>query len=121
MDIERTMEFVLENLASVAASQQALAASQKKTDRQIHGLQTVVKTGMRMLVRLEQNVAELAKAQKELSVSQKELSVSQKGLWVAQKELSVAQKELAVQQKRTDQKFERWLDSLQKGLNGHKK
>src|ERR1700732_2948872 len=100
MDIERTMEFVLENLASVAASQQALVASQKKTDRHIHGLQTVVKTGMRMLVRLEQNVAELAKAQKELSV---------------------AQKELATQQKRTDQKFERWLESLQKGLNGHKK
>jgi hypothetical protein len=35
--------------------------------------------------------------------------------------LATAQKELAAQQKRTDQKFERWLDSLNRGSNGHKK
>jgi len=113
MDIERTMEFIVENLASVtarldrvaeqqeglaaehralAAEQRALAASQRKTDRQMHGLQILVRTGMKILVKVEKNIAEL----------------------------TTAQKELAAAQKRTDQKFVRWLDSLE-GSNGHKK
>jgi hypothetical protein len=100
MDIELTMEVVVEHLAAVDVRLESLAASQAKTDRQIRGLQTIVKTGMRLIIRLEKNVAIIA---------------------TAQKELAAAQKELATQQKRTDQKFERWLDSLNRGSNGHKK
>jgi hypothetical protein len=93
MDFERRMDFIVENLA-------ALTVSQQKTDRQMRGLQTLVKTGMRMLI-------EVQRAQKRTDQ--------------ALAELAEAQKQLAAQQKRTDDKFERWLNSLNKGTNGHKK
>src|SRR5579862_7204128 len=67
MNIERKMDFIVENLA-------ALTVSQQKTDRQMRGLQTLVKTGMRMLIdlqrsqkRTDERMAELAESQKELS------------------------------------------------------
>jgi peptidoglycan hydrolase CwlO-like protein len=93
MNIERKMDFIVENLA-------ALTVSQQKTDRQMRGLQTLVKTGMRMLI-------DLQRAQKRTDERMAELAESQK--------------ELAAQQKRTDEKFERWLNSLNQGTNGHKK
>ena len=102
MDIERTMEFIVENLAAVTVRRQrtegcleALAASQQKTDQSIRGLRTIMQTGMRILVKLEQNrqhldtkIAALADGQ----IRTEESLVS-----------------LAAAQKRTDQKFERWL------------
>ena len=96
MDIERTMQFIVHNLAAVTAAQQQAEVRAARTDRQIHGLQTLVKIGMRRLVKLEQGQIDLQKAMREMAV---------------------AQKELAESQKRTDQKFERWLDSI-KGRNG---
>ncbi|HLX44435.1 MAG TPA: hypothetical protein VKR43_13415 [Bryobacteraceae bacterium] len=93
MNIERKMDFIVENLA-------ALTVSQQKTDRQMRGLQTLVKTGMRMLIDLQR---------------------SQKRTDERMAELAESQKELAAQQKRTDEKFERWLNSLNQGTNGHKK
>ena len=96
MDIERTMQFIIDNLAAVTAAQQQAEVRAARTDRQIHGLQTLVKLGMRRLVKLEQGQIDLQKAMREMAV---------------------AQKELAESQKRTDQKFERWLDSI-KGRNG---
>ena len=113
MDLERTMEFIVENLAALTVSQQEWAARQEKAearqqkaearadrmDRQIHGLQNIVKTGMKMIVKLDRSLVELA---------------------AAQKRTEQALAELATAQKRTDLKFDRWLDSL-KGTNGHKK
>jgi hypothetical protein len=84
MDQERTMRFILENLAAVTASQQ-------KADVQIKGIQKLVLTGMKLIVRLEKG----------------------------QLELQTELKALAAAQKRTDQKFDRWLDSLKNGSNGH--
>ena len=70
MDLERTMEFIVENLAAVTVRQQkteeglaALCASQQKTDLSIRGLRTIVHTGMRILVKLEQNQVKLEQAQ----------------------------------------------------------
>jgi peptidoglycan hydrolase CwlO-like protein len=93
MNIERKMDFIVENLA-------ALTVSQQKTDRQMRSLQTLVKTGMRMMVDLQR---------------------AQKRTDERMAELAAAQKELAAAQKRTDEKFERWLNSLNRGTNGHKK
>jgi hypothetical protein len=107
MNIERKMDFIVENLAALTGSQQttdamlsALAVRQEKTDRQIRGLQKLVKAGMQMVVKLhkaqtrtDQRMAELAEAQRELAQSQK----------------------------RTDERFERWLDSINKRSNGHKR
>ncbi len=101
MDQERTMQFILENLAAVTASQQQAEVRAARTDRQIKGMQTLMLTGMKLMVKLQKGHREL-----------------QEGHRALQAEL----KELATSQKRTDQKFDRWLDSLKnKGPNGHKK
>jgi hypothetical protein len=110
MDVERTMQFILDNLASVTARQEAMAASQeaaearaaaaeartaameRRLDRRMDGIVKLIKTGMRMMVEIQES----------------------------HKELAAEMKELAAAQKRTDQRFDRWLDSLE-GVNGHKK
>jgi hypothetical protein len=53
MDVERTMQFIMENLAAVTAAQQQAENRAARTDRQIRGLQTLLTIGMRRLVRLE--------------------------------------------------------------------
>jgi len=93
MSIERKMDFIVENLA-------ALTVSQQRTDRQIVGLQKLVKTGARMLLDLNGKVKLLMEAQ---------ALVDQR------------MAELAEAQKRSDQKFDRWLSTLNKSANGHKK
>ena len=111
MDVERTMQFILDNLASVTARQEAAAvgaaaaearaaAMERRLDRRMDGIVKLIKTGMRMIVEIQESHKELAAAQKRT-------------------EESLA--ELAAAQKRTDQRFDRWLDSLNKGVNGHKK
>jgi hypothetical protein len=103
MDVERTMQFILDNLASVTARQEAMAARQqaaeartaameRRLDRRMEGIVKLIKTGMRMMVQIQES----------------------------HKELAAEMKELAAAQKRTDQRFDRWLDSL-KRVNGHKK
>jgi hypothetical protein len=104
MNQERTMQFILENLAAVTASQQQAEVRAARTDKQIRGLQTLVKTGTKMIFKL-------AAVQKEV---QKEL----KGLAEAQRRTGEALADLATSQKRTDEKFNRWLDSAKNGSNG---
>lgn len=97
------MQFILENLAAVTASQQqaevrAARAERRieSTERQIKGITTLLKMGMKLIVEIQKN----------------------------HRGLQVEVKELAAQQKRTDQKLDRWLDSLKNGSNrhnGHKK
>ena len=53
MDLERTMEFVVDNLAKVTAAQQQAEVRAARADRRIHGLQTLMKFGMKRLARLE--------------------------------------------------------------------
>jgi len=100
MKMERTMQFIVENMAAVTVNQQRADLRMARMERQLKGIQTIVKTGMKMLVKLEQ---------------------AQKRTDAAVKELSRNVEELATHQKRTDEKFERWLDSMNKSSNGHKK
>ena len=115
MDVEKTMEFILDTLADVGVKQ-------ARTDRQIHGLQTLAKIGMRQIValgaaqkRTEKIVHELAASHKELTASHKELTASHKELAASHKLTEKAMRDLAASQKRTDEKFQRWLD---RGPNG---
>lgn len=94
MDLEKTMEFIVDNLADVSVKLGDLATKQARAERQMRGLQTLVKTGTKMMVKLQQ---EGVKARKEISQTQQEL------------------RDLAAAQKRTDEKFQRWLD---RGSNG---
>jgi 4-aminobutyrate aminotransferase-like enzyme len=105
MDMERTMQFIVDTLANVAVRQQEaevrMAKADKRMDRaeqrmdraeqrmdrmerQMKGIQTLVKIGMRMMIDIQKS-----------------------------------QKELAESQKRTEKKFDRWLDSINRGSNGH--
>ncbi len=114
MDTERTMQFILDNVAALTVSQQKAEVRVARIERQMSGLQTIVKTGMRMIVKLQQG-------QQKLQHGQQKLQQSHHRLDARMEELAQALAELAVQHKRTDQKFERWLESLNKGSNGHKK
>ena len=96
MDVERTMQFIMANLGAVTAAQRQAENRAARTDRQIRDLQTLLTVGMRRLARLEQRThARFA-------------------------ELANRMAELATAQKSTDQRFERWLDSL-KGSKGRRK
>lgn len=111
MDIEKTLVFITENLADVSVKLGDLATKQARTDRQMRGLQTIVKTGMRMLAKLQE---EGAKTRQEL----RGLAASQKQTEQVMRELAAGQKELAAAQKRTDERFQRWLD---RGPNGKRR
>ena len=87
MNVEKTMEFILENLADVAVKQ-------ARSERQIHGIQNLVKIGMRQLINL---------------------AAAQKRTDHAVREMAVSMKELAASQKRTDERFQRWLDRSSNG------
>ena len=80
-------------------------------------MQTLMKFGMKRLARLEQG---LVSSQKRTDAKFAEIAGHQKHTGAMFAEVAAALKELAAQQKRTDQKFERWIDSLQGG-NGHGK
>ena len=105
MDLERTMEFITENLADVSVKLGDPATKQARTDRQMRGLQTLVKTGMLML----------AKQQQEGTKTRQELRSHAASVAASHKQTEQALRELAASQKRTDEKFQRWLD---RGSNG---
>jgi hypothetical protein len=67
-----------------------LTKKQARTDRQIHGLQVLVKTGMKMLVKTQQSVKALAAEYKRTV-----------------RNLAESIEELAAAQKRTDERFVR--------------
>jgi hypothetical protein len=103
MNIEKTMEFIVSNLADLTVKQAELTVKQARTDRQIHGLQVLVKTGMRMLVKTQDSVRQIAAEQKLTKQALRELA-GQMG-------------ELAAAQKRSEERSQRWLD---RGSNGGK-
>jgi uncharacterized phage infection (PIP) family protein YhgE len=118
------MQFILDNLAAVTASQQQAEVRAARTDRQIKGLQTMMLTGMKLVVKLQKGQRELQKGQQELQVGHREIQKGFRQLQKSQLELRSEMKELAAAQKQTDKKFDRWLDSLKggsNGQNGHRK
>jgi hypothetical protein len=103
MDQERTMQFIVDNLAAVTASQQQAEVRAARIDRQIKGIKSLMLTGMKLIVKLQKGQRELQKGHRELQADLKALAAAQR---------------------RSDQKFDRWLDSLKNGSsgeNGHKK
>jgi peptidoglycan hydrolase CwlO-like protein len=105
------MNFIVETLADVAVRQQAAEVRAKRADqrmdraeqrmdkfeRQMKGIQTLVKTGMKVMV-------DIQKTQK---VTNQKLTA-----------LTEQVTELAESQRDTDRKFKNWLESMRS--NGHK-
>jgi hypothetical protein len=90
MDVERTMEFILENLASVTAKQE-------RAEKQIEAIRKLVVSGMKMVV-------DIGKQQKQLTEHHKR----------SEKEIA----ELRAAQKETDRQLRTWIAS-NRGSNGH--
>ena len=55
MDIEKTMEFILEQQAKLVAHQMDVDARFAKIDRRIDAITTIVKAGMKLLVKQQQD------------------------------------------------------------------
>jgi peptidoglycan hydrolase CwlO-like protein len=104
MDVEKTMKFIVRTLAD-------LTVKQARTDRKIHGLQVLVKTGMRMLVKTQDSVKRTDQVVRGLADEQKRTKQ-------ALRELAEQMGELAVAQKRTEERFQQWLE---RGSNGGKR
>ena len=64
MDVEKTMEFILEQ--------------QAKAEGQMSAIRKLIQAGARILVKQEEHITGLAAAQKDLAVAQKELARSQR-------------------------------------------
>jgi hypothetical protein len=97
MDIERTMEFILQSHAKSEARAD-------KFDKRLDAIRKLVETGMRMLVKIEKTQLD-----------------SKNDFDRRFKELVEAQKETAAAQKKTDQKLDRLIDSWTKrGTNGRR-
>jgi len=103
MDVEKTMEFILQQQAktdaqiAIVAERQAKAEDrQAKADKQIAAILKLIQTGMRMIVKQGESI--------------KQLRV----------ELSQSHKELADAQKVTEVKLQGLIDALRRGGNGHR-
>ena len=97
MDVERTIEFILESQAKIVENQTRNDLQIARLGRQIDGIQKLVKIGMREFVKL-------GKAQVATQVQLKDTQVQLK--------------ELAAEQKKTEQSLRAFIDSMRKGGNG---
>ena len=108
MNVERTIEFILE--------------TQARADARIESITKLMQRGVRMLVRTDGRLAKLSE-RTELKFS--ELAEAQKGLAKEQKELAKAQKrteasiaELADAQRATERSLKAFLDGFRHPPNG---
>jgi hypothetical protein len=68
MDVEKTMEFIL----------QQQAKAEVKAERQMTAIRKLIQTGMRMIVENEESIKELAAAQKVTEAKLQDLAAAQK-------------------------------------------
>jgi hypothetical protein len=98
MDVERTIEFILQQQARAEVRQ---AQAEARAERQMAAIRKLIQTGMRMIVRNEELIKEVAAAQK---ATEAELRA------------------LAAAQKITDTKLQGLIESLRRGRSGsHRK
>ena len=105
MDVERTIEFILQSQAKAEARMGA-------TDRRLEAIAKLLQQGARMLVQTDTKLKELAAAQRLTDIKFKELAA-------AQKLTDNKFKELAEAQKATQKSLKAFIDSLRHGRNGH--
>jgi septal ring factor EnvC (AmiA/AmiB activator) len=64
MNVEKTMEFILQQQAKAELQMAAMREHHAKTDRQIAAIQKLITTGMKMIVRQGDSIRQLADAQR---------------------------------------------------------
>ena len=104
MDVEQTIEFILQSHAKSEARMAKADERMDKFDKRLDAMRKLVETGMRMLVKIEKNHVEL-----------------QKDFLESKIDFDRRFKELVGAQKKTDQKLDRLIDSWTKrGTNGRR-
>jgi hypothetical protein len=87
MDVQKTMEFILRQQAKaegeMAAMRQHQAESEAKAERQMTAIRKLIATGMRMIVKNDEQIAKNEQQIKELAASQKITEIKLQGLIVA--------------------------------------
>jgi len=75
MDVQKTMEFILRQQAKaegeMAAMRQRQAESETKAERQMAAIRKLIQTGMRMIVKNDEQIAKNEQQIKELAAAQK--------------------------------------------------
>ena len=104
MDVERTIEFILQ-------SQAKAEIRADKMDKRIDGITKILQQGMRMLVKTDTRLADLAQSQKRTDARVAELAE-------AHKELAQAHTELAQAHKDTERSLKAFIDGMRHGRNG---
>ena len=97
MDVERTIEFILQAQARTEINMQKAEARMEKMDKRIDGIAKLIRQGMQMLVKTDATMAELVRAQKRTEVKLQELAQAQK---------------------ETEKSLKAFMDSLRTGRNG---
>lgn len=100
MNVERAIEHILEIQARAEARMERAEARMDRTDRQIAGIQKLMRTGIRLIVQIEN-------AQKRTEARLEELTASQK-------RTDARLEELAAAQLRSDKKFDKLVELLTK-------
>ena len=87
MDVQKTMEFILRQQANaegeMAAMRQHQAESEAKAERQMTAIRKLIATGMRMIVKNDEQIAKNEQQIKELAAAQKVTETELRGLIVA--------------------------------------
>jgi hypothetical protein len=108
VDVERTIEFILK--------------TQAETDARLRGITKLVQQGMRLLVKNETTVAQIAAAQKRTDAKLAQLAERTDAKFAemadAHKELAREMKELAKAQKETERTLRAFIRGQRNGRNG---
>jgi 16S rRNA G1207 methylase RsmC len=91
MNVEKTMDFILRQQATAEVEMAAIRKQQAKAETQMAAIRKLIQTGMRMIVRNEGLI----------------------------KEVAAAQKELAKAQRVTETKLQNFIDAMRRGGNGN--
>ncbi len=103
MDVEKTIEFILEQQAQAAVFQTEAAVFQAKTEKRFDAISKLLQNGMQMLVDY-----------------QRETNTKINSLVDAQLRNEEGIRQLREAQQKTDDRFGRWLDAQRGGAtNGH--
>ncbi len=109
------MQFILESQARaeirMEKAEARADAMEKRFDRRLNGIATLIQQGMRRLVKIEDTLANVTHIQQQFARDQQELA---KNL----QELAREQRELAKSQRDTDRTLKAFIDSLRRPGNG---
>ena len=112
MDVEKTMQFILDQQAKAEVRWQRADERMDKFERSLEGIRKLVQTGMKMLVRA-------AEEKQETRATMREIPANMRVIQANTLEMQTSIQGLTATQQRTERKFERLVELLnRKSTNG---